>query len=128
MQENIKIPSGIGLPALVDGEPQLRDENAVDLREAVRVLRRRKWMIAGTMLLVVAMAVLATSQLDKQYSAEALVVVDRRDSQLVGFDTGLSQGLGSSSVVDTEVEIARSGKVLQRVAIELDLASSMDLR
>lgn len=104
------------------------DENGIDLRAALRILRRRKWTVIWTTLIVVALALLALSQLSKRYSAEALVVVDQRDSQLVGFDGALGQGFAGATAVDTEVEIAQSGKVLQRAAAELDLVNAPEFQ
>jgi capsular exopolysaccharide synthesis family protein len=74
-----------------------------------------------TFVLVVAAAFLITSQIERRYTATALLVVDNRDSQLLGFQAA-TEGAGES-LVDTEVEIARSSAVLRRAAGTLGLAA-----
>lgn len=114
--------------SLAEASPESFDADRLDLRVVLGILRRRKWTIISTFVFGIVMALLAISQLSQQYTAQALVVVDRRDSQLVGFEGGFDQGFSSNMIVDTEVEIAKSARVLQRVAISLNLVSSPDLR
>lgn len=92
-------------------------------REVLGLLRRRKWTVLATMAGVFALALLVTSQLERRYTATALIAVDSRDAQLVGFEPGVIDGIGNAGIVDTEVEIARSSAVLSRAAERLDLAS-----
>jgi capsular exopolysaccharide synthesis family protein len=102
---------------LTEGEPQ------IDLRATLRVLRRHRWLIVTTIVLIVATAALITLQLRQQFTATTLVVVDSRDSQMLGFEPGISDGSG---LVDTEVEIARSSKVLERAGQALDIGHSRE--
>ncbi len=113
----------ISTPKTIDVGPSAAPGEApFDLRAIVGLLRRHKWIIAATVVIVVGLAVLITSQLDKQYTATTLMVVDSRDSQLLGFQSGVGDVYQDNSV-DTEVEIAKSSKVLRRAAIGLDLAN-----
>jgi succinoglycan biosynthesis transport protein ExoP len=107
---------------------QLFGESHFDLRAALGVLRRRFWTVAITVVLVVAAAVVITLQLPKAYTATALVVVDSRDSQILGFQPGVGETAGNNTTIDTEVEIARSSKVLRRAAIELDVVNRPDFQ
>jgi uncharacterized protein involved in exopolysaccharide biosynthesis len=103
-------------------------ERQVDLKALFGVIRRRKWTIVGTVVVVVGLAFLAVTLLERKYTATALVVVDPRESNMLGFEPGTSGSFGipggGSGAVDTEVEIARSSAVLRRAAEELDLANS----
>jgi len=107
---------------------QLFGQSHFDLRSALGVLRRRFWTVAITVVLVVGAAVLLLLQLPKSYTATALVVVDSRDSQILGFQPAMGETVGNNTTIDTEVEIARSSKVLRRAAIELDLVSLPDFQ
>lgn len=98
-----------------------RPDQRTDLRAIFGVVRRHKWTIILTFILIVATALLVTLQIERQYTATALLVVDNRDSQLLGLQT--SEG-GGTPLVDTEVEIARSSTVLRRASDNLDLASA----
>ena len=98
----------------------------IDLKAIFRVLWRQRWVIVATIFIVIAVALLITSQLRPQYTATALVVVDSRDSQILGFQSGVAEAIGASASVDTEVEIARSATVLESMATKLDIAHSPD--
>jgi succinoglycan biosynthesis transport protein ExoP len=99
-----------------------RADHHSDLRAILGLVRRHKWTIILTFVLIVTTALLITLQIERRYTATALVVVDNRDSQLLGFQAA-TDGVGDA-LVDTEVEIARSSAVLRRAADALDLASS----
>ncbi|MBM3525169.1 MAG: hypothetical protein FJX57_19660, partial [Alphaproteobacteria bacterium] len=110
------------------GSPSLPRSEAkpLDLRAILGVLLRHKWIIIATVILIVGLTAFATTQLQRQYTATTLVVVDSRDSDLLGFRPGVGDSYSGTSTVDTEVEIAKSAKVLRRAAIALDLANSPD--
>jgi capsular exopolysaccharide synthesis family protein len=91
-----------------------------DLRATMALLRRQRRLVGGTIIAVVALAALVGSQLERRYTATALLAVDARDSELVGFAAG-PDVFGAPSAIDTEVEIARSTAVLDRAAGVLGL-------
>ena len=97
-------------------------EKRFDLRATLGLLRRHKWTMVFTVVFIVGAAVLFASQLDRKYTATALVVIDSREAQLLGFQSGLSDVGGP--IIDTEVEIAKSSTVLRRAAEELNIAAS----
>jgi capsular exopolysaccharide synthesis family protein len=101
-------------------------DREIDIRAILGVIRRQIWTLVGTVVLVVGLALLVVSQLDRRYTAEARMVIDSRDAQLLGMETGLTEGFGVNTLVDTEVEIARSSKVLIRVIQDLGLVSTLD--
>lgn len=94
----------------------------IDLTGILGVLRRRKWVVLSTAAVLFVAALAITIQLPKRYTATALVVVDSRDSQMLGFSPGLMEGVGANALVDTEAVIARSSKVMRRAATNLELA------
>ena len=99
------------------------DEQRIDLRAILGLVRRHKWTIIVTFACVFGGAILLTSQISKRYTADALVVVDSRDAQLLGVQPGISDVIGRDAVVDTEVEIASSTTVLRRAAETLNIAA-----
>ncbi len=111
-----------------DAAPPGDDESQIDIRALLSVLHRHQWVILGTVLCIVAIALLVTFQLRQQFTATTLVVVDSRDSQMLGFESGIPDGIGVNSQVDTEVEIARSAKVGERAATTLGIASWPEFR
>ncbi len=103
---------------------QLFQESGFDLRSALGVLRRRFWTVAATVVIITAVAILVALQLPRSYTATTLVVVDGRDSELVGLQSAAGEVSGNATAIDTEVQIARSSKVMRRAVIELDLVNS----
>ncbi|MBN8994581.1 MAG: polysaccharide biosynthesis tyrosine autokinase [Rhizobiales bacterium] len=91
------------------------------------MLRRHRLAIMGTVVVVMCAAVLILTQIQKMYTASSLVVVDRRNAQMLGFETA-ADGYSGGEEVETEVEIAQSSQVLRRAATALDLANSADFQ
>ena len=104
----------------------LEEDSQIDLRAILRILRRHRWLIVVTVCSVIAVSLLITFQLRQQFTATTLVVVDSRDSQVLGLDSGISDAIGATGLVDTDVEIARSARVLERAATTLDIGRSPD--
>ena len=105
-------------------QPSRHESKPIDLRAIFGILLRHKWIIITTVVLIVGLTAFATTQIQRQYTATTMLVVDGRDSELLGFRPGVGDSYSGTSTVDTEVEIVRSAKVLQRAAITLDLANS----
>lgn len=96
------------------------DSARFDLKSALTFTRRRWRTILFTAVGVMILVVLAAAQLDRRYTASALVVVDTRASQLVGFDAA-ADPVSAGFAIDAEVAIARSPAVIERVVRQLDL-------
>jgi capsular exopolysaccharide synthesis family protein len=90
------------------------------------IIRRHRWTVITTVICLVGITLLITSQLPRRYTATALLVVDSRDAQILGFQPSLAEGFGPNAAIDTQVEIARASKVLVRAAVDLDLVNSAD--
>lgn len=102
------------------------DPAQVDLRGMLDIIRRHRWTVITTVICLVGIALLITSQLPRRYTATALLVVDSRDAQILGFQSSLAEGFGPNAAIDTQVEIARASKVLVRAAVDLDLVNAAD--
>ena len=98
-----------------------------ELREWLRLLNRRKTMIIGVGLVVVALTALVLAQLAPLYRASARVMLDTRKFKMVNTEAALS-GLDTVNAggLQTELEIIKSEDLLGRVVDRLGLASNPD--
>src|SRR6266536_4257337 len=108
MLENVRQRDARSRRTLDVSGPKGSDETQIDFREILRLLSRRKWTVLATVVVVLGLATFVTFQLDKKYTATTLLVVDSRDSQLLGFQPGTGDPYANNSAVDTEVEIVKS--------------------
>ncbi|MGV8841267.1 MAG: GumC family protein [Bauldia sp.] len=95
-----------------------------DLRNLLGLVRRQKWSILATIILGVGLGAIYVSQVQRLYTAQALLVVDTRDSEMLGVANGLNDTLGVAAAVATELVIIKSSSVLVRAAAALDLPNS----
>jgi polysaccharide biosynthesis transport protein len=73
------------------------------ITQILSAVMRHRLIVVGVTALMVTCAILAVFFLPRQYTADALILVDESESQLVGMTT--------TSSVDTEVEILNSSSV-----------------
>ena len=118
-------------------KPPMADDSARPaLRRVASRPAHRRWAcfavasgpLAITVVLVMVAAVLITLQLPKSYTATALVVVDSRDFRDPRASVGGRGNRRQRHAIDTEVQIARSSKVLRRAVVELDLVNRPDFQ
>ena len=94
----------------VEGEEQ-------DLRSAVAVISRRRWLIGAATAVAVVVAVALSFVQPKRYTARARVLA-RAEVQDV-FNTGIPAPGDAQRVVDTEIEVVRSEPTRAEAAKEL---------
>jgi polysaccharide biosynthesis transport protein len=93
----------------------------LELRNLLGMLLRQWRLIASILGLILLLALAALSQLSYRYTAEALLTIDERESQLVGqSDSSASSGTLNNRV-DSEVEILGSTSVALGVIDRLAL-------
>jgi polysaccharide biosynthesis transport protein len=105
----------------LQGSPN--EPDVIDGREVLAVLRRRKWTVAGTSLIVTVCASIVLTLLPSRYKAVALVLVDPRGSQIVQLHTPVSNLslTADSGLVKTEVGILGSDDIMRRVVTRMKL-------
>lgn len=109
-------PTGAGGAPLVAAEPA-----GVDVKDLVAILRRRRGVILGTVLVVTAIAVVVGLQITPKYTAKALVMIDPRQAKVVDVQAVL-QGLGTDApTVETQVKVLKSRDHVERVMDSLGL-------
>src|SRR5712664_838592 len=92
-----------------------------DVRALLRLLNRRKWHLAGMTALICALAGLVLAQLTPEYRATALVMLDARKARVTNTTDVLGGLTLDIAAMQTEIEILRSVRVLNRVADKLGL-------
>jgi exopolysaccharide transport family protein len=98
-----------------------------ELREWLRLLNRRKVLIVGVGLVVVALTALVLAQMAPLYRASARVMLDTRKFKMVNTEAALSGvDMINVSALQTELEIIKSEDLLGRVVDRLGLASNPD--
>jgi capsular exopolysaccharide synthesis family protein len=89
--------------------------SAIDLRELARVLWRRRWIIAGTLALVVVGSGALISQITPLYTATAKVMVDPRQANVVDLDQVISGLPANVETIQSEIEVLSSRTLAAKV-------------
>ncbi|MEZ5824607.1 MAG: polysaccharide biosynthesis tyrosine autokinase [Geminicoccaceae bacterium] len=110
----VETPShpGIGRAAAGDGLP---------VTELIAVIKRRRWAILSTVLVVTLVATLVGLQRPAHYSARALVMIDPRENRTVDLQA-VMQGLGADAAsVETQIKVLGSRSHMEAVMDGLGL-------
>lgn len=95
------------------------EDDELDLRAYLHVLRNRKWIIVGIVVIVVAAAMAFTFRQTPIYRAEAEVLLRARSSDsLFNPQAGLAYG-DPTRRIQTEIQVLRSPEVARRAADQL---------
>lgn len=93
----------------------------VDVKDLVAILKRRRGVILGTVLVLTSMAVIVGLQITPKYTAKALVMIDPRQAKVVDVQAVL-QGLGTDApTVETQVKVLKSRDHVEKVMDSLAL-------
>jgi polysaccharide biosynthesis transport protein len=97
---------------------------AVDLREIVRILRRRSRIIAVTSMTVVVLAIIFVSVVGPVYTATSTVLIDPRRTNVIDTNNqAVSSSFGSDdAVTESQALLIQSVSLLQLVVERLKLA------
>jgi capsular exopolysaccharide synthesis family protein len=106
-------------PGVASGAQTERE--GFDLRELLSALRRRKGVIVGCAIVVMALATTYIYQLTPRYTAQALLMLEQQKVQTIDIQNALAGLQDGSSVVATQVEILTSPAIAAKVAAKLHL-------
>jgi capsular exopolysaccharide synthesis family protein len=95
----------------------------LDVQQIANILRRRKAIIAGCAVLLTTISFLVVSQVTPRYTAESVVLLDTRKTQVVDMQSVMSGLQADASVVRSEVEIISSPTLAEKVIKKLNLAT-----
>ena len=101
---------------------------AVDLREIVRILRRRSRIIAVTSITVVVLAIIFVSVVGPVYTATSTVLIDPRRTNVIDTNNqAVSSSFGSDdAVTESQALLIQSVSLLQLVVERLKLADDAE--
>jgi succinoglycan biosynthesis transport protein ExoP len=112
------------------GEPHMaagaEADGGTDLLGLLDLIARRKWLILGTTVLVVALALGALSVIGPRYKATARLLIDPRELRVVENEVVARDLAGDMVLVESQVEIITSEAVLRRVVERENLVSDTD--
>lgn len=116
-----------GVSVLTIPTPDLRDD--ITLREIWRVLRKRKLLVLGCLVGMVALAGVVSALLPRRYEAIARVLVNPQDSNALGLDPMdalAGNGLSNDIVQQTQVRVLQSDPLAWDVVKQLRLDQRKD--
>ena len=93
----------------------------VDLKEFLSILRRRKWLIAGTTALITGLTALYVFTTTPRYTATLQLVFDPTEQQVINFDAAISGQPQDEATLLSEIEVLKSRDVALRVINKLGL-------
>jgi len=103
------------------------ESSALELRDYLRVLRRRRWLIAAATLVVVAGAVVASFLQTPLYEGRAELLLQQRRTETL-FNPNTGQQNDPARNVQTEIQVLRSEPVKAAVRKELGTAPQVSAR
>lgn len=96
-------------------------EKEVNLEEFLSILRRRKWLIAGTIALITGLMALYVFNATPRYTANLKLVFDPAKQKVISFDTAISGQLQDEATLLSEIEVLESRNLALRVIDKLGL-------
>lgn len=91
------------------------------LREIGRVLKRRARLIVGTVLILNLVAVALIHQLTPRYTAEASLIIDPRQPNVLDLNTVMSKLSGDREALESEIQLLTSRSLARSVVERLRL-------
>jgi polysaccharide biosynthesis transport protein len=101
--------------------PPVGPSDGIDLREVYQVLRRRKGIIIGCIAVVTLLTAVAAFQITPRYTAESIVMLDTRKTQVADIQTVLSGINSDAAAIRSEIEVLKSPTLAEKVAKKLNL-------
>lgn len=99
-----------------------------NLREMMRILWRRRWLMLVTFAVVMAGTVLLLSQLTPRYTATAQVMVDPRQQNIVDIEQVLSGLPVNAETIQSEIEVLTSRNLAARVIEQNNLLAQPEFK
>ncbi|MHA1525350.1 MAG: GumC family protein [Alphaproteobacteria bacterium] len=103
-----------------------RDFATIDFRALRDIFRRQKAVVGGTIVTLIVLSILITSQFIPLYTGQVLLLVDPREARVVNIDEVVSGMPANSATIDSEVEVIKSSRVAIDVIAGLNLLDTKD--
>lgn len=104
--------------------PTIEPTRTVDLREMVRILQRRRWIILGAVGIITAAAAIFVLSVTPRYTGTATVLIDPHRSQVANTSDqpqAASNFASDDAMIESQVLLIQSVAVLSRVVDNLHL-------
>ncbi len=108
-------------PAMADQADSYSPEESIDLRYLLTIFRRRFRLFVAVGVIMLALVVMVSFQLTPRYQAEAKLIIDPRQEQVIDMNQVLSGLTPDTAVVESEVQIIESRSLAGKVVDELGL-------
>ncbi|PHR56061.1 MAG: capsular biosynthesis protein [Robiginitomaculum sp.] len=108
-------------PAMADPADSFSPEDSIDLRYLLTIFRRRFRLFMAIGAITLALVVLVSFQLTPRYRAQAKLIIDPRQEQVIDMNQVLSGLTPDTAVVESEVQIIQSRSLAGKVVDELGL-------
>src|SRR5690554_1902691 len=95
--------------------------DSIELSAILRFLRRRRAVIISITILFTGLVALVVHQLTPQYTAQATLMIDSRQTNVTNVEAVLSGLSTESAAIASELDILHSPPLMQRVVDRLDL-------
>jgi len=104
-----------------DRDPEASRWEDLDLKEFLSILYRRKWLIAGTILIITGLAALFAFTATPKYTANLQLVFDAKEQSVLNFEAALSGQPQDEAALLSEIEVIQSRALAGRVIDKLGL-------
>jgi polysaccharide biosynthesis transport protein len=93
-----------------------------DVSELIGMLRRRRGIILGSIVVITVLAALITFQLTPRYTADAVLLLDTRKTNVIDLQAVMSGLQPEAAAVRSEIDVLRSRELAGKVIDKLGLA------
>jgi capsular exopolysaccharide synthesis family protein len=110
-----------------DTETRISDgysDEDVHLRDYLRVILKRRWMIAMVFLVIVTTVTIRTLNMDPVYRATTQILIDKENPNVVNIEEVVGINAADRDYYQTQYEILKSKSVALKVIKDLDLKNS----
>lgn len=117
-------PASLAAAPLAHGaEGPFVEEDAIDLRQTLAVLRRYAVRIVGLALVVALLAALAVFSMQPIYRGTATLLIEPNAQNVVSIEQVYAPGAANAEYYQTQFELLRSRQIAARVVERLDLVN-----
>ncbi len=99
-------------------------EEEVHLRDYLRVILKRRWMIAAVFLIIVATVTISNLSMDPVYRATTQILIDKENPNVVNIEEVVGINAADRDYYQTQYEVLKSKSLALKVIKDLDLKNS----
>ncbi|MCD4754489.1 MAG: hypothetical protein K8R75_01600, partial [Deltaproteobacteria bacterium] len=99
-------------------------EEEVHLRDYLRVILKRRWMIAAVFLIIVTTVTISNLSMDPIYRATTQILIDKENPNVVNIEEVVGINAADRDYYQTQYEVLKSKSLALKVIKDLDLKNS----